>query len=260
MAPTGRSGAGSCSWRSRGFERAGHLWPVSLPGRERAIREPWRMACAWLVEVEGAEPPLPPTLAGRIDASRWAAVASLARLGVAAPATTSAGRLFDAVAALCGLRTESPLRGPGRDRARGLCCLAGAPRTRIRFRFGGTRGFQVRCCWTPGRRSSPCSRMSSKTLRHASRAAFTVLWPWRLPTPVVRSHESRNRPGRAVGRCLPKPGAARADRGAPGGRGPPPPSFRSACQRTTAAFPSGRLRWPRASAVAGPMADRRPLG
>jgi hydrogenase maturation protein HypF len=89
----------------RGAERAGHLRPVRLPGGDAAAREPWRMACAWLVAAAGdddAPPAVPPALAGRIDPARWRAVAQMARSGFAAPVTTSAGRLLDAVAALCG--------------------------------------------------------------------------------------------------------------------------------------------------------------
>ncbi len=94
-----------------GFERAAHLWPVRLPGGESAIRQPWRMACAWLTEIEGGEPALPPTLAGRVDEERWSQVAALCRSGTASPVTTSAGRLCDAVAALCGVRTEVNYEG-----------------------------------------------------------------------------------------------------------------------------------------------------
>lgn len=86
-----------------GFERAGHLWPVRLPGGDRAVREPWRMACAWLSEALGRDPPLPPALVGQVEPRQWQAVAGLVRSGVSAPATTSVGRLFDAVAALCGI-------------------------------------------------------------------------------------------------------------------------------------------------------------
>ena len=90
-----------------GFERAGHLWPVRLPGGDRAVRQPWRMACAWLAEIQGGEPaPLP-----GIDPRAWHAVSELVRTGLAAPLTTSMGRLFDAVAALCGLRTEVTFEG-----------------------------------------------------------------------------------------------------------------------------------------------------
>jgi hydrogenase maturation protein HypF len=85
------------------FARAAHLWPVRLPGGDRAVREPWRMACAWLEEC-GLPPP-----ASRPDA--WDAVASMCRSGFGAPVTTSAGRLFDAVAALCGLRGEVTYEG-----------------------------------------------------------------------------------------------------------------------------------------------------
>jgi hydrogenase maturation protein HypF len=94
-----------------GFERAGHLHPVRLPGGDRAVREPWRMACAWLQEALGEEPPLPQWFAGSVDPSRWRAVASIARSGLAAPVTTSMGRLFDAVAALAGLRARVTYEG-----------------------------------------------------------------------------------------------------------------------------------------------------
>ena len=89
----------------RGFERAGHLWPVPQPGGDQAVREPWRMACSWL-KAAGDERPLP-----GIDAARWRAVGRLAETGMAAPVTTSVGRLFDAMSALCGLRTEVTYEG-----------------------------------------------------------------------------------------------------------------------------------------------------
>jgi hydrogenase maturation protein HypF len=82
----------------RGYERLGHLWPVRMPGGEAAIREPWRMACAWLAEID-VDTPLP-----GIDPERWSQVAQLTRTGLASPVTTSMGRLFDAVAAVVGLR------------------------------------------------------------------------------------------------------------------------------------------------------------
>src|SRR5439155_7921939 len=92
--------------------RAGHLWPVRLPGGDQAVREPWRMACAWLVEaLNGGDPAVPRRLRAQVDGARWHAVAELARTGVAAPLTTSVGRLFDAVAALCGLRAAVTYEG-----------------------------------------------------------------------------------------------------------------------------------------------------
>ncbi len=92
----------------RGFERAGHLWPVRLPGGDAAVREPWRMACAWLLEA-GVDPPA--ALVAAAGAERWRAVEGIARSGFSAPVTTSMGRLFDAAAALCGLRTEVSYEG-----------------------------------------------------------------------------------------------------------------------------------------------------
>jgi hydrogenase maturation protein HypF len=93
------------------FKRVGHLWPVRMPGGEAAIRQPWRMACSWLVAALDCEPELPHTLAGAVHPRAWSQVVRLARGGFASPLTTSAGRLFDAVAALCGVRPEVNYEG-----------------------------------------------------------------------------------------------------------------------------------------------------
>ena len=82
-----------------GFERGGHLVPVPMPGGAAAIRQPWRMAAAYLgpgaAETLGVR---------RRNAERWTAVNAMAAKGINAPLTSSAGRLFDAAAALLGVR------------------------------------------------------------------------------------------------------------------------------------------------------------
>ncbi|MGO9321555.1 MAG: carbamoyltransferase HypF [Solirubrobacteraceae bacterium] len=88
----------------RQAERVGHLYPVRLPGGDAAVREPWRMACAWLIAAFDGEAPLPASMNGRVEEERWEQVAELALRGTSSPVTTSVGRLFDAVAALCGIR------------------------------------------------------------------------------------------------------------------------------------------------------------
>jgi hydrogenase maturation protein HypF len=85
------------------FQRAGWLEPVPMPGGAAAIREPWRMAAAYLA----ASYPdgVPARLAVRDrNERRWAAVTAMGARGINAPMTSSAGRLFDAVAALLGIR------------------------------------------------------------------------------------------------------------------------------------------------------------
>ena len=105
------------------FERVGLLFPVRMPGGEAAIRQPWRMACAWLAaSVEG--PPRPPRqLTRQVDERAWEQVSELAASGLASPLTTSAGRLFDAVAALCGLRAEVNYEGQAAVELEAACDL-----------------------------------------------------------------------------------------------------------------------------------------
>ncbi|MCW3010025.1 MAG: carbamoyltransferase HypF [Solirubrobacterales bacterium] len=81
-----------------GFERVAHLEAVPLPGGEAAVRQPWRTAAAYL-EQAGRPVPFP----------RWPAVRQ--SLGVNAPRSSGMGRLFDAVAALLGVREEISYEG-----------------------------------------------------------------------------------------------------------------------------------------------------
>jgi hydrogenase maturation protein HypF len=90
--------------------RAGHLRPTGLPGGDRAAAEPWRMACSWLAQAGTGEEP-PSALSGMVERERWAALARIVGAGIASPPTTSVGRLFDAVAAICGLRARSREEG-----------------------------------------------------------------------------------------------------------------------------------------------------
>ncbi len=91
----------------RGFERVGHLAPVGLPGGAAAIREPWRMAMAWVHAALG--PDAAEAVGRRLDPRADRLLALLEGGGLRA--TTSVGRLFDAVAALVGMRARVSYEG-----------------------------------------------------------------------------------------------------------------------------------------------------
>jgi hydrogenase maturation protein HypF len=95
----------------RGARRVGHLVAVRQPGGDRAARQPWRMAAAWLVACGAEAPARPRTLRDVVARESWETVCEMARRGFSAPVTSSMGRLFDAVAALCGLRARCTYEG-----------------------------------------------------------------------------------------------------------------------------------------------------
>lgn len=91
-----------------GYERRGWLAQVPMPGGDAATREPWRMAAAYLDALGEAES-CGLGVARRNE--RWAQVMQLGRSGVRNPLTSSAGRLFDAVAALLDVRDAVTYEG-----------------------------------------------------------------------------------------------------------------------------------------------------
>ncbi|MEV7042760.1 carbamoyltransferase HypF [Amycolatopsis sp. NPDC051061] len=78
------------------YERLTHLRPLRMPGGAMAIRQPWRMAASYVDEL--GRP-------ARDD------IVKLKRSGINSPLTSSAGRLFDAAAALLGVRDTITYEG-----------------------------------------------------------------------------------------------------------------------------------------------------
>lgn len=91
----------------KGFERKAHLKYVPMPGAEQAIKEPWRMAASWLYEIYGEDfLNLKIEFSQQLDKHKWAILKKMMDKKINSPLTSSIGRLFDAVSALMGIRSE----------------------------------------------------------------------------------------------------------------------------------------------------------
>ena len=87
-------------------QRAAHFDYVALPGGEAAIREPWRIAVSYLAKHFGKSlSDLEIPFTRDLDRRNLAILMQMMDRRVNSPLTSSCGRLFDAVAALVGLRT-----------------------------------------------------------------------------------------------------------------------------------------------------------
>jgi hydrogenase maturation protein HypF len=97
----------------RGWRRVAHLRPFRLPGGDKASREPRRSAVGLLYAAFGdrafAMTELPPVAA--FTATERAVLSAMLARAVNAPAASSVGRLFDAFAALGGLRQHATYEG-----------------------------------------------------------------------------------------------------------------------------------------------------
>jgi hydrogenase maturation protein HypF len=166
-----------------GFDRAGYLSPVPMPGGAAAITQPWRMAAAYLDVAYPAGDGIAALGVARRNERFWNAVTTMARRGINSPLTSSAGRLFDAVAAILdvrdaisyegqaaieleqladpdertgyraaiqtGGRPGEPILADGADLIRAVCAdlAAGVPRETVAARFHrGVVGLIEDCC------------------------------------------------------------------------------------------------------------------
>ena len=94
------------------FARAAHLDYVSLPGGDRAIKSPWRMALVYLHKAYGDQIfDLPLPFIRDLDRKKARIILQMARKQVNSPFTSSCGRLFDAVSSLLGIRHEVAYEG-----------------------------------------------------------------------------------------------------------------------------------------------------
>ncbi len=99
------------------FKRVAHFGYIPLPGGDRAIEEPWRIAVSWLYKVYGRsflELDIP--LMNQVDNAKIEMIIKMIDKRINCPLTSGAGRFFDAVASLLGLvqyttfQAEGPMR------------------------------------------------------------------------------------------------------------------------------------------------------
>lgn len=93
------------------YERVAHFRTFRLPGGERAMREPRRSALGLLYEIFGDKLWTQPELLSAFAESEILVLRQMLEKKVQAPLTSSAGRLFDGVACLAGLRARSSYEG-----------------------------------------------------------------------------------------------------------------------------------------------------
>jgi hydrogenase maturation protein HypF len=129
----------------RGFVRAAHLPYVPLLGGEGAVKEPWRMALAWLYRIYGRglfdlEIPLVKSL----DKDRARRLLDAHESGFEWPLTSSCGRLFDTVAALCDVRTHASYEGQAAMELEGVAeTAANTPEALPQWELGESHGLET---------------------------------------------------------------------------------------------------------------------
>jgi len=123
------------------MERVGHLQPIPLPGGNAAVKRPYRMAWSYLVSLLGEEALLntPALLEGRDEREIRLVIDQIGK-GINAPLTSSAGRLFDGVSALIGVRDTIDYEGQAAIELEMICGGIPDPKEAYPFRVEEKNG------------------------------------------------------------------------------------------------------------------------
>lgn len=97
-----------------GYERFAHFTPVMMPGGDRAVAEPWRLAVSFLRQARGVKATdLDLPVAHDIPLDKRELVDTALERGINCPLSSGAGRVFDAAAAVVGLCSHAGFEAEG---------------------------------------------------------------------------------------------------------------------------------------------------
>ena len=98
----------------KGFERVGHLKYIPLPGGEMAIKEPWRVAVSYIMDITENKAMQYLRSIGFIERygeKRIKDILKIVDKRELSPLSSGAGRLFDAVSAILGVCDKNTFEG-----------------------------------------------------------------------------------------------------------------------------------------------------
>ncbi|MFI5180960.1 MAG: carbamoyltransferase HypF [Thermoanaerobaculia bacterium] len=180
-----------------GFTRVAHLKPFRLPGGEAAIREPRRSAAGILWETtreRGEDPGIflegkkeeDSTTAGAFTATEKRVLSSMLQKEINSPVTSSAGRLFDAVASLLGVAQKSSFEGQAAMQLEWLAdpCEEGSDSLVLPLEETGPLSF--RACSPGAERTVDASASPSKILLNWSPLVSALLAERAAGTSIAR--------------------------------------------------------------------------
>jgi len=104
------------------YSRVGHLKYYPLPGGDKAIVEPWRMAYSYLYSIYGSKAKtLDIDFNRRMDYDKLSIIEKMIDKNINSPLTSSCGRLFDAASSLIGIRDEISYEGQAAMELESFC-------------------------------------------------------------------------------------------------------------------------------------------